>query len=116
MGEAFALLAGFMFQGVAAVCVLYLGLGVVALGLEEGVPLVDGPPVAPAVPRWPATLAGASTSAPSAHVADAVREDTADAYCWRPVCRCGWAHRWRYASEPAALGMADDHVWQAVEA
>lgn len=102
MGEAFALLAGFMFQGVAAVCVLYLGLGVVALGLEEGVPLVDGPPVAPAVPRWPA----------SAHVADAVQDAEG---AWVPACRCGWRGV-SLTSEARALGVADDHAWQAVGA
>ena len=109
--DAVLLALGGLIQGVMLVAVVGLGWSAWHLGWpEEGVPLVDGPPEA--VPQWPATL-GASTSAPSAHVADAIREDTGDPYRWRPACRCGWRGVWAYASEPAALGVADDHVWQA---
>lgn len=50
---------------------------------------------------------------PADHRADAVRE-LERGYAWRARCACGWAHPWRYATEQAALTMADAHAAEGV--
>lgn len=49
-------------------------------------------------------------SAAVTHDVSAVAElNDSHGYPWRPVCSCGWAHQWRYASKEAAQVMAASH-------